>query len=145
MLTNSVKYVIAAFLLAHFAGAITPPLPPKKNKTETTPQAAGEVEKRMASIVFPKISFEDASIAAVAKYLTVRSKDLDSEKKGVRVQLDPGKRTQKKLGDRPVTMDFDNIPMSKLLEYLCKGAGMEMRVENDGVYLAVPKKKRDGQ
>jgi Flp pilus assembly secretin CpaC/tetratricopeptide (TPR) repeat protein len=49
------------------------------------------IQEKLENIIIPKISFEDASIKAVVKYLKQRSKDLDPDQIGVNIflQLDP--------------------------------------------------------
>ncbi len=92
-----------------------------------------EVYARMEKIVFPTISFDDADIMAVVRFLNNRGKTFDPDKVGVNITTGMDSRTIEQLSR--ITMDFKQIPMSEVLRYICQDTGLKYRVDGDGIFI----------
>lgn len=86
--------------------------------------------EKMDKIIFPTVSFENASIQEAIEYLRLKSKDLDTmetdpNRKGVNIII--------RQGDAPagasISLDLRNVPMSEALRYICDLAQMKFKVE----------------
>ena len=122
--------------------------------------------EKLDTIILPKVQFEDAPLSVVIKYLKQRAKELDPEGKGINIILlmpstnkakppvakkppadvagraavesdqVPTKAKAAASSDVRVTMDFDNVPLGALIDYLCKGTGLKHRVEQHAITIA---------
>ena len=103
--------------------------------TTTNSRSAGAyLTQKMDSIVFPTVTFENATIEEAVEYLRIKSKDLDDSepdptKKGVNIII--------RTGDAPaaaaISLDLKNVPMSEALRYICDLAQMKYKVESFAV------------
>lgn len=103
--------------------------------TTTNSRSAGAyLTQKMDSIVFPTVTFENATIEEAVEYLRIKSKDLDDAepdptKKGVNIII--------RTGDAPaaaaISLDLKNVPMSEALRYICDLAQMKYKVESFAV------------
>ncbi|MFV1995087.1 MAG: hypothetical protein ACC661_06595, partial [Verrucomicrobiales bacterium] len=105
----------------------------------------GDTSQRLRSklntIVFPSVSFSDASLAEVAEYLSQRSRELDTfetdpAKKGVNIIIndagDTGMRSVR------VSLTLSNIPMAEVLRYVADQAGVKYTVDSYAVAFVPP-------
>lgn len=86
--------------------------------------------EKMDRIIFPTVSFQNATIEEAIEYLRLKSKDLDTletdpNRKGVNIII--------RQGDAPasasISLDLRNVPMSEALRYICDLAQMKFKVE----------------
>ncbi|MCQ2352068.1 MAG: hypothetical protein MJ033_01140 [Victivallaceae bacterium] len=126
-----------------------------------------ELNKKLESIVIPKVSFADASIADAVKFLAEISQQYDPEKRGVNFLLrrpvkavaasdssaaaagssdvyvstsDSGKDvlTGDVLLDKKIDMDLENKTLLAILRQLCQKANLRYRIEKYAVIVAPP-------
>jgi len=65
------------------------------------------------------------------EFLRMRSMQLDPEKKGVNLVINPSKNVEK----ARLTMSLSNIPLSEALRYVAGLSNCELRVEDHGLVL----------
>ncbi|MBE2282076.1 MAG: hypothetical protein IAE77_01295 [Prosthecobacter sp.] len=99
------------------------PAPP----AATPPPVLGNADQ----IIFPVVQFREASIAAAVEYFRVKSRDLDPEKKGVNIVVNPGGT------DAKVAIDLRNIPLPYALAYVAELGGYQLS-EDGQSYLLTP-------
>ena len=92
---------------------------------------ADAVLKMADAIVFPRIDFRDATLAESVKFLTVKSRKLDAEGKGVNIVL---KHTDK-IGEARITLDLSNVPIAEVLRYVAVLADCELVREESAFVL----------
>lgn len=97
--------------------------------------------EKLERIVFPRIQFQNASLAEGVEYLRVKSRDLDETeidraKRGVNVVLDSD------LADynASLSLDLRNVPMIEALRYIAELAGVEYEAGTNEVRV---RKRRD--
>jgi hypothetical protein len=100
-----------------------------QRRAEPEAKPASRVQQKLSRIIVPKVSFEEASVETVFKYLTQRSKELDVNGEGINFLLD-AKETA-----LAVTIDFENIPFGELIRYVCAAADLKYRVEEHAVFI----------
>ena len=100
-----------------------------KEAVRKLPADTDYVQDKLDHIIVPKISFEEATMETVFKYLKQRSRELDPDGEGVNFLFMVYQRTPL------VTLDFDNIPLGEVVGYLARMAGLEMRVERYSVVI----------
>jgi general secretion pathway protein D len=110
-----------------------------KVPTNVTPQAVvstsgrslgAYLTEKMDRIIFPTVSFQNATIEEAIEYLRLKSKDLDT------IETDPNRKGVNiiiRQGDAPagasISLDLRNVPMSEALRYICDLAQMKFKVE----------------
>ncbi len=126
-----------------------------------------ELNKKLESIVIPKVNFAEASIADAVKFLAEVSQQYDPEKRGVNFLLrrpvktvsvsdstapaagssdvyvstnDSGKDalTGDPLLDKKIDMDLENKTLLTILRQLCQKANLRYRIEKYAVIIAPP-------
>jgi TPR repeat protein len=87
--------------------------------------------ERMWRIIFPKVQFQNASVAEALEYLRIGSRDLDTAQgsKGVNIILDENEAPS----NAAITLDLKNVPMLEALRYITELAQMKYVIENDTV------------
>jgi general secretion pathway protein D len=107
---------------------------PVAASTTNSRSAGAYLTQKMDSIVFPTVTFENATIEEAIEYLRIKSKDLDDSepdptKKGVNIII--------RSGDAPaaatISLDLKNVPMSEALRYITDLAQMKYKVESFAV------------
>ncbi|WP_395749421.1 hypothetical protein [Prosthecobacter sp.] len=108
-------------------------IPMMKAKSDFgSPQAY--LADKMNKIIFPTVSFQDATVEEAIEYLRVKSRDLDTFTeaggvKGVNIIL--------RTGDAPstarISLDLRDIPLSEALRYVTELAQMKYKVEANAV------------
>jgi len=97
---------------------------------------APTVQQKLEKIIFPTVSFQNATIQQALEYLRVKSRDLDTisadtAQKGVSfvVKMDGATAV-------PISLDLKNVPLIDALRYCTELAGMKYRVEAHAVMIA---------
>ena len=90
---------------------------------------------KMQNIIFPKVEFEDVNINSVIRQLNRMSKRYDPDKQGISIvsQLTASVANM----TPPITMSFDNMPMSEVIRYLCQGSGLKYRIQDNAVMIGL--------
>ncbi len=86
--------------------------------------------KKMEGIIFPRVSFSNATVEEAIEFLRIKSRDLDiSEtapgRKGLSVILKTGVAPN----SARITLDLKDVPMSEALRYITELAGMKYKIE----------------
>ena len=82
------------------------------------------VEQKLKSLVV-SVDFENATIEEATNALTVMSRELDPDHKGVGFVLQPEAIT----AGRPITLRLDKVPLGETLRYVCELANVRYRVD----------------
>ncbi len=87
------------------------------------------IEQKLRTIIFPKVEFDGATLDEVVELLRVRSRDLDSEGKGISfvISVPPDARS------KPVSLNLLNVPMEELLRYVSEMCGVSYKVDEHAV------------
>jgi len=107
---------------------------------EVTAKPETDIKKKLNNIVMDHVEFSDAQVETVIAFLRKRAKELDPDGKGINIVVSIPKDT--KLST--ITMEMDDIPVGKLLEYICMSAGLSMTVEENVVIIKVKEKEKAG-
>ncbi len=92
---------------------------------------ADAVLKKADAIVFPRIDFRDTTLAESVEFLTVKSRKLDAEGKGVNIVL----KNTDKIGDARITLSLSNVPIAEVLRYVAALADCEIVLEESAFVL----------
>lgn len=103
------------------------PAPP----AATPPPVLGNADQ----IILPVIQFAEASIFAATDYLQAKSRDIDTEKRGVNIVVKPGG------ADVKITLNLRNIPLPYALAYVAELGGYQL-TEDGQSYLLTPVKSK---
>ena len=103
-----------------------------QTSASTTPEATVS-SNLVDTILFPKCSFEQATIAEAIEYFTLTSRDLDPAKKGITIQAPESVR------NLPVrlTMHCRDRTLSELLDYVAHLARLDVTYRGGEVSLAL--------
>ena len=126
--------VFALILLSVMGTVFLSEAKEKKIPTEVN-NANEQTIKKLKSIYFPQISFSDAHIFSVIRFLNSLSKRCDPDKVGITFIAGLDKKTVDTLPK--VTMSFTNIPISELLRYVCRSLKIKYKIEK-GVVILLP-------
>ena len=88
-------------------------------------------------LVIKKIDFDNVPVPVVVKFLELKSKELDPDKKGVNFILLKGAKARS-AAEPQLSLDLDNIPLDEVIRYLCQVAKLQYRIEADAVVIAYP-------
>lgn len=96
---------------------------------------------KLHSIILPRITFEEASIDGVVKYLKSRSRELDPAGEGINIVLQiqpPGERRVGRYDPSMLTvsLELENIPMLEAIRYVCEAADLRFKVDPYAVIIA---------
>jgi general secretion pathway protein D len=83
------------------------------------------IDQKLSSI-FLSLDFNGASIEDATSFLSIESKRLDPEHKGVNFIIQPEASTSAK----PITLTLNNVPLGEALRYVCQLAGVKDKVED---------------
>ncbi len=75
--------------------------------------------------IFLSLDFNNATIEEATNFLSVESKRLDPEHKGVNFVIQPEASTTAK----PVTLTLNNVPLGEALRYVCQLANVKFKVQ----------------
>jgi len=100
---------------------------PDKAETVENKDASGLSEK-LARLVLQEVSFTDANIQAVVKFLAQESKRVDVvDGTGINIVLGID---EAEIDNVPlVTMSLENMPMNEVIRYLCQICNLKYRIE----------------
>jgi general secretion pathway protein D len=109
-------------------------LTPSGAPTTSSRSAGAYLTEKMDKIIFPTVSFANASVDEAIEYLRIKSKDLDLDetdptRKGVNIILRGGDAP----GGSSISLDLKNVPMSEALRYITDLAQMKYKVESYAV------------
>jgi len=95
-------------------------------------------EKKLNSIVLPKVKFDGAKIEDVINFFATESRRLDPEGNGVNIGLrlskvPPVPGTPTTPAYPPITLNLRDIPLYDVLKLTTDLAGMKFRIERDSV------------
>jgi len=94
------------------------------------------IEKKLNSIIFEKCNFDRLDLTIILPYLTKRSKELDPEHTGVNFVLrGPYQPPPFNSTHREMSLSLENLPLRKILEYLCQATDHDYKIENGIVVL----------
>jgi general secretion pathway protein D len=120
--------------------------------------------EKLNKIIFPELSFRDALITDVVRFLSDESRRYDPDKVGVSIVLQPGvgealaapapmpapegetgaAAPAPTAGGRGITLSLRNIPLIEALKYITGVAGLKYRVEASAVII-LPKDAPEGE
>ncbi len=89
--------------------------------------------KRADQLIIPKVEFKEASLAEAVDFLRAKSKQIDLQKQGVNIILNP----EAKLSDAKLTLELKDIPLTEALRYVTELAGMKL-VAGENAFEIVP-------
>lgn len=133
-LTEALKYVAAlsdlelefdeeAVLLRKPSGAASPKPEGLSGKSAALAEA----------IVLPVVEFAGTPLPSVLKFLQQRSRELDSEKKGLNLILAaPGEPAPEGI---KITLALRNVPLSEVLRYVAELSNLRLRYDEDAAVL----------
>jgi general secretion pathway protein D len=116
-------------------------VPPSANLTSLFASSAGggsisktkreTLEKKLRTLVLPKIEFAGASLDEVIEYVRVVSKNVDPEGLGISlvVNVDPETRA------RVLSLTLQDVPVDEVLRYATEMTGTNYRVEENAVII----------
>lgn len=93
-------------------------------------------KEKLDRIIFPVVSFRDATLEDALEFLRVKSRDLDTfekipENRGVNMVLQTGDAPV----DAKITLDLKDVPMTEALRYVTELAGLKFRIEPKAVMI----------
>ena len=107
---------------------------PISNKEATTSAQEGQptivrdtgfdIEQKLKSI-FLSLDFNNATIEEATNYLSLESKRLDPDHKGINFVIQPEASTTAK----PVTITLNNVPLGEAFRYVCQLANVKNKVQ----------------
>lgn len=86
------------------------------------------LEKKLDEIVFKHVSFEDAHICAVIRYIALEGENIDEAKRGVNIGLGMHEENLDKLPK--LTFDLHDISLGELIKYICLMSDLYYRVDD---------------
>jgi general secretion pathway protein D len=78
------------------------------------------------NIIFLSLDFNEASIEEATNFLSIESKRLDPDHKGVNFIIQPEASTSAK----PISLTLNNVPLGEALRYVCQLANVKYKVED---------------
>jgi hypothetical protein len=98
--------------------------------------AENSIEKKLGSIVFEEIKFDEVDIIFAFEYIRAQSKKIDKEGKGINIILKNIKK-----GTCNVSLELTSIPAGELIRYICLSSGLQYKLETYAVI--IEKKSED--
>ena len=77
-------------------------------------------------VIFLSLDFNNATIEEATNFLSIESKRLDPEHKGVNFIIQPDASTTAK----PVSITLNNVPLGEALRYVCQLASVKFKVQD---------------
>lgn len=114
----------------------------KQNEKIESPQVKGDplpsdiikaTMKKLDSIVIDRIAFQDTSINDVLDFLSKKSRELDTEKKGVNIilKMDP----EQAKNPPAITILVEKIQLGKALDFTVKATGLKYQIDDTGAVI----------
>jgi len=98
---------------------------------------AQSLENKLNRIIIKKIDVEEAKIKDLFEMIREKSKEADPEGKGVNFVFQD-------VPDGAVTISLSDVPLSKVIEYVCLAAKLKFKVDTHAVIISkdkTPEKK----
>ncbi|MBN8420224.1 MAG: hypothetical protein J0L73_15005 [Verrucomicrobia bacterium] len=99
------------------------------------PKFSPPILDNAAAIIFPAMQFEGATLEEAVEYLRVKSRMLDSTKKGINILIKPGGVAAE------VTLDLRDIPLSDALGYVADLSRCKLTTDGHAYILNPPQAK----
>ncbi|MFH1066847.1 MAG: hypothetical protein V1746_02975, partial [bacterium] len=115
--------------------------PPRRlpSVTGATTSRVPQLLKKLETIRFPELSFQDADIAQVVQYLSEQSRKLDPEGKGVNFVFEAGEKLSSDATSAPpcapVNLSLRNVSLLDALYLIKKTTTLNYQVEDYAVVL----------
>ncbi|MEM9283640.1 MAG: Amuc_1098 family type IV pilus outer membrane protein [Verrucomicrobiota bacterium] len=109
--------------------------------TEVAFGGSAAIERKLNSIMIPRIEFGDARLIDVVEYLAEKSQELDTlepdpARRGVNIVVDSaGALGGEDLSQRQLSVKLSNIPLADALKYVTGLVGMKYRVDRFAVFV----------
>jgi len=84
------------------------------------------LDQKLNSIFLPSLDFSGASIEEATNFLSIESKRLDPDHKGVNFIIEPAASASAK----PISLTLSNVPLGDALRYVCQLANVKYKVED---------------
>jgi hypothetical protein len=84
----------------------------------------------------PEVRFEGASLEAVSSFLRERSRIHDPMGEGINVVVRVTDLTRRRIDERGVNLELDDVPLRDLIRYVCLVTGLRYRIDRPAVILA---------
>jgi hypothetical protein len=104
----------------------------KKQTTLSAPLVA--IATKLKTIVLPKLEFEEMDVRQCAAHLEAMSRELDSEKKGIKIAL----KARKEALQASLTINVQNVPLREALKLVTALADLDFRINEEGVVIIDP-------
>ncbi|MEX2579759.1 MAG: Amuc_1098 family type IV pilus outer membrane protein [Verrucomicrobiales bacterium] len=107
--------------------------------TEVAGGGAAAIERKLKSIVIPRVEFNDATLSDVLEFLGQKSQELDSSeqdpaKRGVNIVVSPSAEQEgQNVSGRTLSVRLSNIPLGVALKYVTQQVDMKYRVDDYAV------------
>jgi hypothetical protein len=92
-----------------------------------------QVLQQVENLVLPKVSFTDATLAEILRYIVSESRRLDRGGVGVRIRCNPASLPSSVTN--VVTLDLKNVPLKELLVYLTRLLDIEWSIVGGEIVL----------
>jgi hypothetical protein len=86
--------------------------------------------KKAGEIILPKVDFREATVAEMVNFMRAKAAELDPEKSGVNIILQPGTGAEAR-----ITISLANIPLIEALRDTAHLAGLKLRVEANALVI----------
>jgi general secretion pathway protein D len=97
----------------------------QESQPELTRSTSFGVEQTLSRI-FLSLDFNNASIEEATNFLSIESKRLDPNHKGINFIIQPDASTSAK----PITLTLNHVPLSEALRYVCQLANVKFKVQD---------------
>jgi beta-lactamase regulating signal transducer with metallopeptidase domain len=95
------------------------------------PMPGGAAFEKAATIILPKIELQEATLTDTITFLRQKAKDLDADKQGVNLILEPATADR----EPRISLSLTNIPLSEALRYVAQLAGCEIVADDNAITL----------
>lgn len=110
------------------------------NQSFPSPSTDTALERKLKTLIFPKVDFRDATLREVIDFIRTRSWQLDPQGdpigKGININLTGDAATESE--NVRVTILFSGIPLGELLKHIAGEAKLKLIVTAEGVVFDVP-------
>ncbi|MGD0017049.1 MAG: hypothetical protein ABSC38_06010 [Verrucomicrobiia bacterium] len=112
---------------------VEPPRPGTATPVAGESEALARIKEKLNKTILPEVSFRDATMTDVIRFLVDESRRLDlPTKEGVNIVLQTDQMGGSNVA-RQVSLNLHNIPLIEALRYATTGAGLEFRIEPNAV------------
>ncbi len=122
---------VSRMLIVTFAVGLTLPLHAGAPKMT--------LHRKLAAIVLPTLSFEEAKVKDVFEYIKREAKRLDVDDEGINLMF----ACKADSLERTVSLEFTRIPLGEAIRYICMGSDLGYRVERHAVVISDNTREKD--